>query len=534
MKLVVAVVGAHCCGKTTLARKFAAQTGARFDQELGEKLAEEAGTAAGVDDETVLARETERDRDDVCLRVVETWHTGNFGWHKLRRDRGLADGHDLEARTRRAVREVARDHKVVFFVLRCSDQERRKRREKSGRTRLPPFDNMDEEEMFEATFRVGEVAIEEVRQLVETQTAENRAGMIVVDVSTDGEIEDIVDIMHAELLKALARDDFVDAERLSGSMRSARVALESAIDAVPGLRELLARHKFPAVQRRIPGSGVVPDGASESTIVKEVADALCVTSTSTSSPPLAPLRAFVDAVSCKDLEGAFYIPETLRRICPTKKEQTTSLVRRALDATVDHGFAVVYRGLVSTAACDAIVGELEAARRGELEKITGLNRHKWKNFNEPKTCSNAKIELTFVKSAVARQRRVEVHAALAKRTGREEWARPNPPSKEDHVTVFAYVEGAELRPHRDKDISDAKALTAVVVVGDEFEEGAFYVNKDAEVDPSTGHATAESRARRQRFPDLRRGDAVVFCNDKTVHGVERVAKGRRISASFRV
>ena len=96
--MIILLLGPHGAGKTTLGRALSKHCGWAFHEELGKTLANDptfrppsvrACELQPTFDREVFAREMERDflfdavqREQV--RIVETWHPGNFGYAALR------------------------------------------------------------------------------------------------------------------------------------------------------------------------------------------------------------------------------------------------------------------------------------------------------------------------------------------------------------------------------------------------------------------------------------------------------------------
>lgn len=98
--MIIALIGPHGVGKSTLGALLAQRLGLPFDPELGRQLAEDpAWRPAGLGaegsgeafDAEVMARELLRDLDrDGQDRVVETWHPGNLAYAARRSPRVAA------------------------------------------------------------------------------------------------------------------------------------------------------------------------------------------------------------------------------------------------------------------------------------------------------------------------------------------------------------------------------------------------------------------------------------------------------------
>lgn len=98
--MIIALIGPHGVGKSTLGALLAERLGLPFDGELGRRLAEDpdwrpaglgAERAGEAFDAEVMAQELLRDLGrDGQARVVETWHAGNLAYAARRSPRVAA------------------------------------------------------------------------------------------------------------------------------------------------------------------------------------------------------------------------------------------------------------------------------------------------------------------------------------------------------------------------------------------------------------------------------------------------------------
>jgi hypothetical protein len=119
--VVLALVGPHGAGKTTVGRLVAGVLGWPFDEEIGRRLRDEflasdAGGHALADqpwfDERVIREELRRDGRSGSARVVETWHPGNLAYAQARSP-GVAARHRAELGA-----AVAKRHRAFVQPLR--------------------------------------------------------------------------------------------------------------------------------------------------------------------------------------------------------------------------------------------------------------------------------------------------------------------------------------------------------------------------------------------------------------------------------
>ncbi len=93
--MIIALIGCHGAGKTTLGRELSRRLGWPFDGEIGARLATDrrrrpsgvtAADAQEAFDEAVLCEELARDAawDPGAHRFVETWHPGNLAYAMAR------------------------------------------------------------------------------------------------------------------------------------------------------------------------------------------------------------------------------------------------------------------------------------------------------------------------------------------------------------------------------------------------------------------------------------------------------------------
>lgn len=107
------------------------------------------------------------------------------------------------------------------------------------------------------------------------------------------------------------------------------------------------------------------------------------------------------------------------------------------------------------------------------------------------------------------------------------------------LPVFIYREGGYIKPHRDRDIGLGTVkyvAIAMVTPPDNYTGGRFFLNCDATASPDG--KTVEENVDGRHYFELDVGDAVVFCNEKYIHGTELVGPAEggiagRITASWR-
>ncbi len=133
--MIVAIVGPHGVGKTTVGRLVARRLGWRWDPEIGLQLRREAlerDPSATADrpqpgfDQEVFRRELLRDAQSRGVhRVVETWHPGNLAYARQRNPE-LADTWE------RCLAAAARSAGAVVLPLVCDRAVLAARRSEPG------------------------------------------------------------------------------------------------------------------------------------------------------------------------------------------------------------------------------------------------------------------------------------------------------------------------------------------------------------------------------------------------------------------
>ena len=636
----VVLVGAHCSGKSTCGKALAERLDWLFDEEIGEVLCQGRDVEKN-SDEAILEQEMERDRDRrTTSRIVETWHPGNCAWAAWRN----AENGVIE-RMRDAVK-IPPGVRVCCFALQCDDDERQKRRNETGRLRLPMEDITD---AFAVTGRIGAFAETTATELLE-----------VHKIRTDNRsVEDVVDDMQSRLLEMVLPPSTT--LPLFPTKKAALEVLGPAAMILPDLRQ------FKPCDDLLPYPGLVIvveglDGCGKSTLVSRLAPALGG-ALMTKSPPkrLTEIRAFIDKdvpfrrtdayhrvkrafytlgnyALAEDLQnhmtpaivdrfasstlaytlgsadardygwlsslGPYFLSylvasssanawprdlpmtdvvlllqadETVRRARIDKRshgngewERKTrddpvlgpaiahrmktmtegppmviidanstedDVFRRSAMSLVDRGIAIVFRGVVDSSDCEAIIKAVDAARDGRLPKEP-LKRHKWDHTNTPyETKRHTKMDICFLKTETLDDEMARIPLAIAQHTGRRGWT-----VQDAALPVFSYGDTGSIRPHRDVNVTPETLDFAAVVMltqrKTDFLGGDFFVNKSVTTFDDQGYFPLdEMSSKRQYFRDLDQGDIVVFRNSLTIHGVDSVkaltSRGR-MTASWRI
>lgn len=214
--------------------------------------------------------------------------------------------------------------------------------------------------------------------------------------------------------------------------------------------------------------------------------------------------------------------------------------RQAAVKLLEHGVAVVFRGVVDAEICESIIEALTNATENKLPQER-LERYKWDTTNKIyQSHRHCNVEVCFLKKDELTAQIAVVSASITKATGKAGWE-----VEKNILPVFRYRHGGEMLPHRDVNLTQLDDYCAILMVSKprfDFHHGALYINANATVSEN-GVLETEVQTTRQYFRDLQQGDIVVFRNSLCIHGVDRVAVSTsrqnntprgRISASFRM